>query len=482
MNSQPARDAAVQNDFPDWLSPILVKELRQGLRTKVFTITFLVLQVLLIGCVLIGLLVAAHGGNTSASSGFFWSLVGLPMLMVLPWSGLNAISAEVRANTLDLIFLTRLSAWRILVGKWIAIVAQSALLLAAVLPYVVLRYFMGGVDLASELLVVALMMTASAILSAMLVGLSAYPGRLMRVGVIIALFFGFQMSLWIMAIFAFSPTSPFGGAGMGKVGVFAIIAITILLAMLLLEFGAARIAPVAENHALRKRILGFLILLVAAFARTLDPHTELVALFAFIVTIPLMVGAMCEEMTPLPAIYRPFARKGLPGRLVGRFLYPGWPSGMLYCVLLLGGFAGLFHSFRSSGQWWFLMTCLAFCGALFTPVALIRLAMPAGRRALVLFIVFQLSAAFLEVAVRIVDQVTDQAISVWLAFIPTAALIAIGTNGIHEPSGQVVTWITGGVLAASLLVLVILNARPFRQIAALERESLAEPVRHDGVA
>ncbi len=80
------------------------------------------------------------GGNTGVSSGFFWTLVALPLVLILPWTGLGAISGEHRANTLDLMFLTRLSAWRILLGKWIAIVAQAVLLLAAVLPYVVLRY------------------------------------------------------------------------------------------------------------------------------------------------------------------------------------------------------------------------------------------------------------------------------------------------------------------------------------------------------
>ncbi len=57
--SRRAAAADLKNDFADWLSPILVKELRQGLRTRVFTSTFILLQLVLTGCVFIGLLVAA---------------------------------------------------------------------------------------------------------------------------------------------------------------------------------------------------------------------------------------------------------------------------------------------------------------------------------------------------------------------------------------------------------------------------------------
>ena len=43
LPAPPAREAGA--DFPDWLSPILVKELRQGVRTRVFVTLFILLQV-----------------------------------------------------------------------------------------------------------------------------------------------------------------------------------------------------------------------------------------------------------------------------------------------------------------------------------------------------------------------------------------------------------------------------------------------------
>ena len=50
LNHQPDRmlSSSQRSDFGDWLSPMLVKELRQGMRSRVFVAAFYVTQVLMI--------------------------------------------------------------------------------------------------------------------------------------------------------------------------------------------------------------------------------------------------------------------------------------------------------------------------------------------------------------------------------------------------------------------------------------------------
>src|SRR5438309_1669501 len=113
------------NDFADWLSPMLVKELRQGVRNRLFVTTFILLQ----GAMLLTMamtLLDAGDGSRSDSTMFFWGILGVGILVILPLGGLNAIGGELKANTLELIFLTRLTALRIVAGKWLAILAQAA--------------------------------------------------------------------------------------------------------------------------------------------------------------------------------------------------------------------------------------------------------------------------------------------------------------------------------------------------------------------
>ena len=227
-------------DFPDWLSPMLVKELRQGVRTRVFVSLFILLQVTMLLTVSLTLLVAAHGEDASAGTVFFWIFVGLPVLVVLPLNGLGAVNGEIKANTLELIFLTRLTAFRIVAGKWLAIFVQCLLFVCAVLPYLVLRYFIGGVNLAVELESLGWMLLGSAVISAFATGLSAYPVRTVRATA--SLFF-------VLGTFVLAPTLELlgrgvvAGTGPGLAQVAGLIVCAGIILLLMLEVGAARIAP-----------------------------------------------------------------------------------------------------------------------------------------------------------------------------------------------------------------------------------------------
>ena len=142
-------------DFSDRISPMLVKELRQGLRAKTFIVVFLSLQVFLAV-----MLFSAGAASTSdhvgtVISGIIFTFFAIAVLVVQPLRGTGALSSEVKGNTIDMMVLTRLSAWRIVFGKWVAIVSQSALLLSTIIPYLILRYFFGGMNLLGEMVFLA---------------------------------------------------------------------------------------------------------------------------------------------------------------------------------------------------------------------------------------------------------------------------------------------------------------------------------------
>ena len=130
------------DDFPAWLSPMVVKELRQGVQSGAFAWTFIGLQAAMFLFLSWGMTAIdpeVRGPGREFFQFFFWLIVAVGVLFVLPLRGLGSISGERAGNNLDLVRLTRLSATKIVFGKWLAIVAQGALLVAAVLPYLVLR-------------------------------------------------------------------------------------------------------------------------------------------------------------------------------------------------------------------------------------------------------------------------------------------------------------------------------------------------------
>ncbi|MFM7520334.1 MAG: hypothetical protein ACKO9B_07680, partial [Planctomycetota bacterium] len=131
------------DDLPSWLSPMLVKELRQGLQSGAFSMTFTALQGGLALLMTLWIATAAESGDGQSLRGLFWFLFTVSSTMILPLRGLLAIRSEEVGQTFDLLRLTRLGSTQIVVGKWIAIMAQVVLVAIAVLPYVVLQYFLG---------------------------------------------------------------------------------------------------------------------------------------------------------------------------------------------------------------------------------------------------------------------------------------------------------------------------------------------------
>lgn len=375
----------------DYLSPILVKELRQGLRAKVFTMAFLFLQGVMIIAISLGLTFAGGGDDEAmVFQAFFWSMVGLPIVVILPLSGLGGVRTERTANTLELMYLTRLSAFRILTGKWSALLAQALLLACAILPYVVLRYFLGGIELWQDLLALAVLLLGSAVFTAFTVGFSAFTSQFPRWILIVMgliLFQGIAGLPMMLAALTFSGVgSPFSmSAG---VTVY-LLGAAVLLVLLLLQIGSSRIAPPAENHSTRVRLIALATLALGAVT---GRRNEIVAVLSFLIVLPICIYALCEPIRSVPSLYRPFTRRGAVGRLAGLVLYPGWPSGVVFSLLALVACGILFIPADALDE--IAVPLTAFVGAIFVPMAVLRLWFRRVRKTFTGYFLIQMLGAF----------------------------------------------------------------------------------------
>lgn len=306
----------------DRLSPILVKELRQGIRSNLFTGAFLFIQTLLFffGFSLVSSPQMRH--DPSFGTGVFWVMLALPLLLLVPGTASQSVEREISGRTLELLLLTRLSAYRIVLGKWMSAVVQSALILSTVLPYMMLRYFLGGVDLWLELQLFLGIFLASAMLAGIAMGLwSVSISRWAKVGFVLLMLW---LVPWMLAVF-FVPHGGFGGApGAGRI--FWVYGVIIMLMML--DTAAARLAPPAENHSTRVRALALLALLVAfPLSRA---HAELTAVMTLLVLVPTVVAALNESLKPVARLYEPFLRGSRLRQLAAFALCPGWPGGIAF--------------------------------------------------------------------------------------------------------------------------------------------------------
>lgn len=146
-------------DRSDWLSPLVVKEVRQLVRAREFTVSFGV-------CLLAGVTIAFFGAAdalTGEGTTGGWTFAALTAclallgLAVVPLGAFTALRHERAEQTLDLITLTALSPRRVVTGKLLAQSVKLATLFALMAPFVAMSFLLGGVDLITILVALVLL-------------------------------------------------------------------------------------------------------------------------------------------------------------------------------------------------------------------------------------------------------------------------------------------------------------------------------------
>jgi hypothetical protein len=417
------------NDFPDWLSPILVKELRQGLKSRAFASIAILLQG---GMAFLFVLAALSGmesgaGSMEVVSGFFWFMIWIPLIIVMPARALLAIAEETKLQTLELVQMTRMQAFRIVFGKWIALCTQSLLLVLAILPYFVLRYFFGGIDLVADLTVLSLLIAASLVLTAAGLAASTLKIGLRVVAAVVAfatLIFLSQAGLFI----SFSGGSSFGFTP-PRDELTLIFFVTLILAAYVLLFllqAAGHLSTQAESYSPQKRMLGLVSVLIIFAAWMLHASTGFDLRFLSVLT-PIvfwcLVEALVEARDPHSSHDRhpPFWKT---------LFQPGWVSGFFYALTLLAViFTALYFGndgLKPSQTEALIKEFTIFIGAVFGP-ALILTQLPRIRQRILLYGLIQLLFTAVYVAALFValrPNARDEDILALLAPLPSAAALA----------------------------------------------------------
>ncbi|QDV06007.1 ABC-2 family transporter protein [Planctomycetes bacterium Poly30] len=168
----------------DWLNPVLVKEVRQAQRGRVFTVALVAtVLITLLSCVIMAL--DLSDSNTQPGRSFFtvvYVFVCGAMMLVVPFQAFSSMGSEWDDHTYEMLVLSNLKPRQIVMGKLLAAVVQSALLLAVFLPFLATAFLLRGVDMLVLGVVLALTAYASVWLSTFSIMLSAVTrNRLLRV-------------------------------------------------------------------------------------------------------------------------------------------------------------------------------------------------------------------------------------------------------------------------------------------------------------
>lgn len=322
--------AAQLTDFSDRLSPMVVKELRQGLRNRRFVLTMLSLHLLLslLTFALVG------GDQHGTVKGIMTFLVIVVLLIILPLSGSGALASEINGGTLEMLTLSRLSAWRIVAGKWAAIVLQTLLLIVSLLPYQVATYLHGETELGEAVIYLGYLWLISAVLTAAAIALSS-----LRHGWVRLIFIGiplFMTGLGSMNYFFSVLTSRSSSSlhALQLEAVFRGLMVSGWLVFTCLSTAALRIAPAASMLPTVMRLVNGLTLIALGLSAWLTSEPQAFMPWLTAVLGVTFIAAFSEPDRTLPSQYTPFYRLPWPFRSVVWLLAPGWSHGWLFTLLL----------------------------------------------------------------------------------------------------------------------------------------------------
>lgn len=360
-------------DFPIWVPSALVKELRQGLRTPMFILLVSLFPALLSFIFLLGFIVNPIDDKPFISpdkcQAIFWVIMVITMLFLMPLRASTSIGNELRSRNNELLLLTRQSAGRIVLGKWISFMAQSLLIAFISLPFFLIRYYYGEVNLVQDITLFSLLYLGSGMLTAYALWVSALPSLLR-----IAAFF--LMGLGIMGLSGLLVDLNLfrNGAEESVLLIFLILAGAFLIISSLLLLAREWFSPASQNTAapLRKLLLAFFVAsaLPLPFLGEANASIQKIVIgnFSF-VTIYGIFLIIVNLNTP--ACLLPIHVEQMKGKRFSRLqrllFLPGMPGGVLFALLfsiltalivyLTDRMAG-FHEFQSL-QW---LICLAVGG------------------------------------------------------------------------------------------------------------------------
>lgn len=179
-------ETALKHDLPDRFGPMLVKEMRQNMRRGSFVIPFLAVHVLAVAAVVLEFQTGATDRFSDLvgmmnlallwESGPLWVVITVICAVIMPLGGLVLMRQELDEGNHELLLLTQLSRWKVVRGKFFSLWSLSVLTLFSLLPYVMVRYQIGGVELVRDLACTLTVLGLSAVVCAGAIGASSFRG------------------------------------------------------------------------------------------------------------------------------------------------------------------------------------------------------------------------------------------------------------------------------------------------------------------
>ena len=336
------------------LNPILVKEARQAMKSKHFTITFTLL--LLTGWIwsLAGIVMLMPDVYYSASGRFmlsgYYFILAFPLLLIVPFAAFRSLAAERDDGTYELLSITSLTSRQIITGKLGSAILQMLVYYSALAPCIAFTYLLRGVDVFTIILLLFYTFVASLLLSVIGLLLAAvsrsrvwqmFISVLMLIALVI---FAWSWALGVSEFLQHSDSMPTDDPDFWLANVGIVSGCASYFAILLLV-AAAQNSFASDNRStyVRYALLAQTILYLGWMTYLWLRYPDWEAPIAMLIMAAIHWYIYGVFLTGESPDLSPRVRRSLPQSLVGRLFLtwfnPGSGTGYVFTVITFGGLA-----------------------------------------------------------------------------------------------------------------------------------------------
>jgi hypothetical protein len=329
-------------------NPILVKETRQALKSRQFVITFSVLLFAALAWTIIGSLSMMPRIYSTPSAPRmligYYLVLALPMLLVVPLAAYRSLEGEIDDGTLELLSITTLSPWQIVLGKLASAMLQMLLYFVALFPCVAYAYTLRGVDLPTTVLMIGTLLVAAILLTILALFFAplaqSRTGRICTLLVVMLILLGAEWGLGAMLIMMIVDGNPLSSEQLFFV-IIATVTLAISAGHLLLTATAVQLTPESENRSTRIRlsvmILSAILVGLSVLALRMLPGDQGVVTAMLGVMALAGLWTFCGSMMAAESpIMTPRIRRELPSSFAARailtWLTPGPVTGLVFAT------------------------------------------------------------------------------------------------------------------------------------------------------
>jgi hypothetical protein len=263
-----AKLASLKSHFAHWreweLNPIVIKELRQGVRSWAVT-GMLMLFLVVLFLTSLGYLISESfdlGANLQLGgqmfSAFVVILAGASVFFIPLYTGIR-VAAERQENNLDLLYVSTLSPARIIRGKFLCSAYLVLLFFSACMPFMAFTNLLRGIDLPTVFFILAFLFLIVCATNMVAIFLACLP--LSRPFKFLFVLYGIVQSAVIIApLVAYALELMRSGVGAmmaGRdfwIGTLTVVGVGVAVTGLFFVLSVALVSPLSANRALPVRI------------------------------------------------------------------------------------------------------------------------------------------------------------------------------------------------------------------------------------